>query len=262
MSVTEQSERNASKFSVNGLTVSYGAHRALDAVSLAAPGGSITGLIGPNGAGKTTLFNSCSGLLRPEDGTVSLFDRDITRLAPAARARLGLGRTFQRIEVVNSMTAAANVALGAECRSAGRHPFRQFVASRRDREAVAQTTESALHDCGLEALADLPMVGLSTGQRRLVELARVVAAGFTFLLLDEPSSGLDDSETEQFAKILTTLSADRGIGILLVEHDMKLVMEVCSYIYVLDFGHLIFEGTPADVCSSELVQRAYLGEEF
>jgi ABC-type branched-subunit amino acid transport system ATPase component len=243
------------------VSVAYGGHKAVSNVSLQAPLGRITGLIGPNGAGKTTTFNACSGLLRPTTGTVGLDDHDITHRSPAARARMGLGRTFQRMELVNAMTARVNVALGAECPLVGINAIRQVFSTGAQRRAVEEATTSALELCGISHLADRTVGTLSTGQRRLIELARTLAGGFRLLLLDEPSSGLDEEETEKFGAILKNVVAERGLGILIVEHDMALVMSVCDYLYVLDFGHLIFDGTPAEVQASELVHAAYLGSE-
>ena len=243
------------------VSVAYGGHKAVSNVSLQAPLGRITGLIGPNGAGKTTTFNACSGLLRPTTGTVRLDDHDITHRSPAARARMGLGRTFQRMELVNAMTVRVNVALGAECPLVGINAIRQVFSTGAQRRAVETATNSALELCGIAHLADRTVGTLSTGQKRLVELARTLAGGFHLLLLDEPSSGLDEEETEKFGAILKNVVAERGLGILIVEHDMALVMDVCDYLYVLDFGHLIFEGTTAEVQASELVRAAYLGSE-
>jgi ABC-type branched-subunit amino acid transport system ATPase component len=243
------------------VSVAYGGNKAVSNVSLQAPLGRITGLIGPNGAGKTTTFNACSGLLRPTTGTVRLNNDDITHRSPAARARMGLGRTFQRMELVNAMTARVNVAFGAECPLVGINAIRQVFSTGAQRRAVEEATTGALELCGISHLADRTVGTLSTGQRRLIELARTLAGGFRLLLLDEPSSGLDEEETEQFGAILKNVVATRGLGILIVEHDMALVMTVCDYLYVLDFGHLIFEGTPAEVQASELVHAAYLGSE-
>jgi ABC-type branched-subunit amino acid transport system ATPase component len=243
------------------VSVAYGGNKAVSNVSLHAPLGRITGLIGPNGAGKTTTFNACSGLLRPTTGTVRLNERDITHRPPSARARMGLGRTFQRMELVNAMTVRVNVGLGAECPLVGLNAIRQVFSTGGQRRAVVEATTSALELCGIGHLADRTVGTLSTGQKRLVELARTLAGGFRLLLLDEPSSGLDEEETERFGAILQNVVAERGLGILIVEHDMALVMAVCQYLYVLDFGHLIFEGTPAEVQASDLVRAAYLGSE-
>jgi len=243
------------------LTVRYGGSVAVDHVSISAPLGRLTGLIGPNGAGKTTTFNACSGLLRPTTGRVVLFGRDVTKLGPASRARRGLGRTFQRMELFTSMTVAENVALAREARFAGSHPLWQQVGTPRQRSVVRAATQEALEVCGITHLAGETVGVLSTGQRRLVELARVYAGDFQLLLLDEPSSGLDHAESERFGAILRSLVDERNIGILLVEHDMPLVMSVCDYLYVLDFGEMIYQGTPAETQASPVVRAAYLGSE-
>ena len=204
--------------------------------------GRITGLIGPNGAGKTTTFNACSGLNRPSSGRILLHGQDVSGLSPAARARLGLGRSFQVMQLCESLTVFDNVALGRESSQAGARPISQLVASRDDQRVRTAAAAEALELCGITDLADRQAGELSTGQRRLVELARCLAGPFDLLLLDEPSSGLDRDETAQFGDVLQRVVDERGCGILLVEHDMSLVMRVCSYMYVLDFGVLIFDG--------------------
>ena len=249
-----------SGLSVDRLTVRFGGLVAVDAVSFTAPCGRLTGLIGPNGAGKSTTFNACSGLVKPTAGTVRLFDADITGLSPQARARRGLGRTFQQIQLLESLTVRANVALGWEARAAGGSLWRQVRASAAETRDCDAATEAALLLCGITGLAERRPADLSTGQRREVELARAVAGGYRMLLLDEPSSGLDKSETARFGAVLRSLVA-QGRGILLVEHDMSLVMSVCEYIYVLDFGKPLFEGTVQDVARSAVVRAAYLGAE-
>lgn len=247
---------------VEDLTIRYGGHVAVSSLSLEAPMAAITGLIGPNGAGKTTTFQACSGLLRPAEGRISVAGKDVTELPPQRRAQLGLGRTFQRMELFDSLSVRDNVALGREAGYAGSRPVAHLWATGRQLEETAAAAEEALAQCRISHLAEQPVVALSTGQRRLVELARAMAGTGSLLLLDEPSSGLDRSETEVFGDILQSLVAMRGTGILLVEHDMSLVMRVCARIYVLDFGQLIFEGTPSEVASSPIVRQAYLGAEL
>jgi ABC-type branched-subunit amino acid transport system ATPase component len=246
---------------LRALQVRYGGRVAVDESDLVAPTGQVTGLIGPNGAGKTTTFNACSGLLVPSSGAVRLFGEDVTRTSPAARARRGLGRTFQRMELYDSLTVAENVALGREARFAGGRPWTQLMSLRRESHVIADAAAQAIDLCGLTGLEHRRPADLSTGQRRLVELARCVAGGSQIMLLDEPSSGLDGTETKRFGQVLRQLVLEEGSGILLVEHDMALVMEVCDYIYVLDFGVMIFEGSPRDVAESPLVRAAYLGSE-
>ncbi|MBY8862948.1 ATP-binding cassette domain-containing protein [Nocardia sp. CA2R105] len=246
---------------VDGLCVQFGGLVAVNDVTIEAESGRITGLIGPNGAGKTTTFNSCSGLNQPTRGHVLFDSKDVTRRGAAARARRGLGRTFQQMELFDSLSVWENVAVGAEAARAGANPVRHVLPRMTDRRRVDDATVRALELCGLAEVADASVGGLSTGQRRLVELARCLAGDYRVLLLDEPSSGLDRAETLRFGEILTDVVRQRGVGILLVEHDMALVNDVCDYIYVLDFGRLIYSGTPSQVMSSEIVQAAYLGGE-
>ncbi|HEX3611115.1 MAG TPA: ATP-binding cassette domain-containing protein [Sporichthyaceae bacterium] len=246
---------------VEGIVVKFGGLVAVDGQTLAAPRGRITGLIGPNGAGKTTTFNACTGLVRPAAGTVHLFGEDITHAAPQARARKGLGRTFQRMELFDTLTVAENVALGKEASLAGRNPFKHLRATATQAANLRRLSRDAMEQCGIGHLAQRRPADLSTGQRRLVELARCLAGEFPVMLLDEPSSGLDRQETEVFGQILTTVVADRNVAILIVEHDMALVMSTCNYIHVLDFGKPIFEGTAREVAASAVVRAAYLGSD-
>jgi ABC-type branched-subunit amino acid transport system ATPase component len=246
---------------VRDLRVSFGGNVAVDGFSLEAPTGRITGLIGPNGAGKTTTFNACSGLLRPGAGQVHFAGREITHRGPSARARDGLGRTFQQMELFDSLSVRDNVAVGWESSRAGPNPLSHLLATPAQKREMAQATAHALRLCELEDVADRAVGSLSTGQRRLVELARCLAGPFRLLLLDEPSSGLDPVETERFGRILERVVAERGVGVLLVEHDMSLVMDVCEQIYVLDFGRPLFDGPPADVLEAHVVRSAYLGRD-
>jgi ABC-type branched-subunit amino acid transport system ATPase component len=243
------------------LSVRYGGVLAADEVSLVAEAGKITGLIGPNGAGKTTVFNACSGLVRPRSGTVQLDQRSLDRVGPPARARRGLGRTFQQMELFDSLSARENVALGCEGGYAGWNPVNHLITRRSQREEVLRRTAWAIELCAISGFAEEPVGTLSTGQRRLVELARCAAGRFRVLLLDEPSSGLDRIETERFGEILTRVVAERRVGILLIEHDMALVNRICDYIYVIDFGKAIFQGTVGEVGASAVVRAAYLGDE-
>jgi ABC-type branched-subunit amino acid transport system ATPase component len=219
-------------------------------------------LIGPNGAGKTTTFNACSGLVRMANGSVSLDGRSIARRSPAGRARLGLGRTFQRTELSDELTVRRNVALGREAGFAGLNPLGHLFSTRKQAKEIRTASAEAISLCGLDDIADQRVSSLSTGQRRLVELARCLAGPFHVLLLDEPSSGLDRFETERFAEILRHVVATRDVAVLIVEHDMALVTSVCDYIYVLDFGAALFEGTPRQTIDSDIVRAAYLGEEI
>lgn len=247
--------------SVQDVTVKFGGLTAVRGLSMAAPTGKITGLIGPNGAGKTTTFNACSGLVRPTTGGVAFNDEDVSGKGPAERARRGLGRTYQHVELWDSLTVAQNVALRAEAGLAGRSVIRQFVPRRGDRSRVQNAAADAIRLCGLSDDVAETAGSLSTGKRRLAEVAGCLAGDFSIILLDEPSSGLDQYETESLGRLLRRVVDERGVGVLLVEHDMRLVMDVCEYIHVLDFGQEIFQGTPSEVAASPLVRDAYLGSE-
>ena len=227
---------------VRNVTVRFGGHLALDDVSLVALPRQVTGLIGPNGAGKTTLFNVVTGLLGPQRGSVRLDGEDVTGLAPYRRARRGLARTFQRLELFGLLTVGENVELAASVR--GRRPGRSAA------EALALV--------GLTDLAAVRADELPTGKARLVELARALATGPQVLLLDEPASGQDDSETEAFREVLLAVAAD-GLAVVLVEHDVQLVMRTCAHVHVLDFGRALAHGTPAEIQADRAVLDAYLG---
>jgi ABC-type branched-subunit amino acid transport system ATPase component len=246
---------------VKDLKVRFGGVRAVDGLTMSAPANAITGLIGPNGAGKTTTFAACCGLLRPSSGTITLHGGDVSHFGPSARARRGLGRTFQRVEIFHTLTVRDNIALGREAPFAGGNPLTQMISRPGDKAAVRTSVDEALALTGIEHLSNVQAGLLPIGQRRLVEIARVLAGPFDMLLLDEPSSGLNASETERLGDILLDVVAAGRAGVLLVEHDMALVRRVCEWIYVLDFGMLIFDGTPTEIASSETVRAAYLGSE-
>ncbi len=238
------------ELAVQGLTVRFGGATALGHLDLVARSGQITGLIGPNGAGKTTTFNACSGLIRLTEGRILLNGTVVSGKGPAGR-----------VELWDSLTVFQNVALGAEAGLSGANVVRQVVGKRGDRKYVASRAADALRQCGLTEDADAVTASLPIGKRRLVETARCISGNFSLVLMDEPSSGLDQYETERFGATLRGIVDERGVGIVLVEHDMRLVTQVCDYIYVLDFGQKIFEGTPEQVRMSQVVRDAYLGSE-
>ncbi len=233
---------------VSDIGVRFGGNVALDRVSLAADPGVVTGLIGPNGAGKTTLFNVITGLQPPTQGRVRLDGKDISKLSPTARARRGLARTFQRLELFSLLSVRENIRVAADVRKGWS----------RDKSNPAQVVEEIIERVGLTGLADERVDSLPTGQCRLVELGRCLATKPKVLLLDEPASGQDESETVVFAALLRTLAAE-GIAVVLVEHDVHLVMDVCSHVHVLDFGQIIASGTPSEIQSDQAVLSAYLG---
>lgn len=231
---------------VTGIAVRFGGHQALDDVDLHAATGSVTGLIGPNGAGKTTAFNVICGLQPVQRGQIVINGRDVTRTAPYKRARAGLARTFQRLELFPLLSVRENVrvAVGLSRRHRGR--------------AADRIAMEALDRVGMADFADHRIAQLATGQARLVELARSLATDPTVLLLDEPASGQTEDETNRFAALLGELASE-GLAVLLVEHDVPLVMRACSLIHVLDFGRIIASGSPAEIRNDPRVKAAYLG---
>jgi branched-chain amino acid transport system ATP-binding protein len=207
--------------------------------------GRITGLIGPNGAGKSTLFDVASGLRRPSSGRVFLGGRDITRLRPSERARRGLARTFQRLELFGRLSVRDNLRVAAELGP--------------ERRCADRAVTEILARLGLTDIADTAPDALPTGVGRLVEVGRALAIRPQVLLLDEPAAGQDGEETERFAALLRSLAAD-GTAVVLVEHDMSLVMGVCDEVYVLDLGKVIAVGPPEVIRADETVLAAYLGD--
>ena len=233
---------------VDHVSVRFGGLDAVSDVSFAAEAGRVTGLIGPNGAGKTTTFNVITGLQRPTRGRIAIEGRDVTKMAPYKRARLGVARTFQRLEVFGSLTVYENILAAAEF-------HRAWSGDRTPpRDVAADTVERV----GLGSVIDARVDALPTGLARLVELGRALATQPRLLLLDEVGSGLSHEESTALGDLMLSLAAD-GMAILLVEHHIELVMRVCSYIYVLDFGRLIASGSPTDIQHDPAVQRAYLG---
>ncbi|MGH9111671.1 MAG: ABC transporter ATP-binding protein [Acidimicrobiales bacterium] len=245
------------RLETHDITVRFGGKAALDHASVAVEQGAVTGLIGPNGAGKTTLFNVVCGLLRPNGGQVVLDGTDITSSPPHRRARLGLARTFQRLELFTSLTVRDNVRVGGEIRNRwGAHWFRRRSGAAAG--DVNEETDRIIELTGLGDIADREVSEIPTGQARVVELARALMTRPTVLLLDEPAAGQTDRETEAFGGLLRRLAAD-GLAVCLVEHDMTLVMDVCETIHVLDYGRTIAVGRPDEVRAAPAVIEAYLG---
>ncbi|GAA4808829.1 ABC transporter ATP-binding protein [Nocardioides caeni] len=240
---------------VDDVVVKFGGVTAVNHATFTADSGVITGLIGPNGAGKTTCFNVISGLQRPTSGRVRFTGRSVTRWPVHRRAKHGVGRTFQRLEAFGSLTVRDNVRVAADIQGGPLAWLRPDLGSGRSGRLAI---EALLDRVGIAEYADERADSIPTGTARLLELARALACDPKLLLLDEPSSGLDETETDAFGDLLKDLASE-GCAILMVEHDMDLVMAVCDEIHVLDFGTIIASGDPAEIRNDPAVQRAYLG---
>lgn len=252
------------RLSGRDITKSFGGLRAVDRVCIDTSPGQVSALIGPNGAGKTTLFGCLTGTERPDSGSVSFDGRDITRLSSDARARLGVGRTFQRLAVFPTMTVRDNLTVGAENRT-NASVVRRIGAllvglagvSLTDRRGNEQRVAEVIDLVGLGEVRDRPAGALPTGTLRLVELGRALCHDPVVLLLDEPASGLDTNETRDLQRVLRQV-ADTGIAILLVEHDVDLVFHVADRVFAMAEGRLIAAGSPDEVRRHPAVLEAYL----
>jgi branched-chain amino acid transport system ATP-binding protein len=241
------------------VSVQFGGLSALSGVSLTVPPAQIVGLIGPNGAGKTTMFNVLTGLQTAQAGRVTYEGHDISKWATHRRGRAGIARTFQRLALFARMTVHDNLVASWESSHAG-------GVLGRGRAERRHKVHDVMDLLGLWPIADRLAGELSTGQGRMVELGRALCTDAHLLLLDEPGSGLDAAETAAFSKVLRALVSGEAVtdcappAVLLVEHDMALVMDVCCSLTVLDFGKVIAVGTPAEIRNNEMVKAAYLGD--
>ncbi len=254
----------APRLECRDVTVRFGGVVALNSVSLSIPPAAIVGLVGPNGAGKSTLFSVLSGLRRPDQGRVMFEGADITRMPAASRARLGLARTFQHPEMFAGLTTREHLQLAHRVATSRSRIWTDVVTGRGFRRAdsgEAERVDALLDALHLTGIADRPVAGLPLGMTRLVEIARALAANPRVLLFDEPSSGLDAAETEQVLRVLERAVERRGVSLLLVEHDVAMVLRLCRYVYVLDFGMTIGEGTPDQIRGNPEVRAAYLGDD-
>ena len=246
------------------ITVRFGGLVAVSEVSLSVPPATIVGLVGPNGAGKTTLFNVFSGLLRPQEGDVFLGGRKITNAAPSKRARLGLARTFQQLELFMGLTVREHVVLGYRVRNQRRRLWSDLVTAGSLHSESAEERARVDHLLDLLDLRSVANTGASVlplGTARRVEVARALATGPSIVLLDEPSSGLDGRETAQLGSALRTVADQERIALLLVEHDVAMVLGLSSEVAVLDFGVRIAYGTPDEIRDDPAVRAAYLGDD-
>jgi branched-chain amino acid transport system ATP-binding protein len=250
---------NVTLLHVHDVSVDFGGITALTDVSLEVGAGASVGLVGPNGAGKTTLFNCLLGLVRPNRGTIEFEGRDLGRMPTYRRARLGIGRTFQRVELFAGMTTREHLLVAERSRRGDGSLLKDMINRGKPRADEIEAADRALELLGIEAYAEQPVESLTLGQSRLVELGRALVFEPKLLLLDEPSSGLDAAETRALATVLAEVRADRGTAVLLVEHDLDLVRRAVEQLYVLDFGRVIASGPCAEVLRDPAVRAAYLG---
>jgi branched-chain amino acid transport system ATP-binding protein len=251
-----------SHLSCQGVTVRFGGIVACSELALSIEEGKIYGLIGPNGAGKTTLFNVLSRLQNCDEGSVYYRGQCIDRKRPHDMVHLGVSRTFQNINLFSAQSTLDNILVGAH-RLAG-DPFANMFGlpwARRKQRALLARAHEVAELLRLENHLDIPVKNLPYGRQKRVELARALAAEPEMILLDEPVAGCNSQEVEELKNFVRMINKELGITVLLVEHDMSMVMEVCDYIYVINFGSNLAEGTPAEISKDPKVITAYLGEQ-
>ena len=247
MASTESERRPGETLRASSVARSYAGVKALRGVTLELHRGEVVGLIGPNGAGKSTLVNILSGFDRPDQGTVELAERDVTRWSPHRRGRHGLARTFQHSHAFRSLTVRENVEVAAL--GVGAEP-----------RAARRRADSLLSALGLAAYESVPAASLAHGDERRLGVARALATDPRFVLLDEPAAGLPEAELPELAAAVRSVRDEHGAGVLLIDHNMALIMEICDRIHVLDQGTTLAEGAPSDIRANLDVAAAYLGE--
>lgn len=245
--------------SIRGVSKSFGGIQAVKDVTFSVERGESVGLVGPNGAGKTTLFNCVCGQIRPDTGSIELDGVDLGGLPTYERARMGIGRTYQRIEVFPDMTVREHLMVAERSRRGDGRLWKDLIGRSGPRGEEARHVGEVLALVGLTPVADTQVAALGLGMCRLVELARALVGEPRLLMADEPSSGLDVYETKELAGVLRTLQAERGMAVLLVEHDLGMVAEVVDRTVVMDLGQVIAQGTFDEVMADVEVRRAYLG---
>ena len=247
---------------VTSLGISFGGLRAVDELSMKIEKGGLVGLIGPNGAGKTTVFNMLTGVYRPTDGGIRLDGQNLIGKKPHEICKLGVARTFQNIRLFSGLTVLDNVKTGLnnEITYSLAESLFHVGSYRKKERAMNERAMELLSVFGLENVADYKASNLPYGKQRKLEIARALATDPKLLLLDEPAAGMNPNETGELMETIELVRKKFGVTVLLIEHDMKLVSGICEYLYVLNFGRLLAEGTPAEVLKNPEVVTAYLGE--
>ena len=247
---------------VTSLGISFGGLRAVDELSIKIEKGGLVGLIGPNGAGKTTVFNMLTGVYRPTDGGIRLDGQNLIGKKPHEICKMGVARTFQNIRLFSELSVLDNVKTGLHNQitySLAESMF-HLGSYRKKEKQMDEKAMELLSVFGLESVADYRAANLPYGKQRKLEIARALATEPKLLLLDEPAAGMNPNETEELMETIEVVRKRFGVTVLLIEHDMKLVSGICEYLYVLNFGRLLAEGTPKEVLSNPEVVKAYLGE--
>ena len=247
---------------VTSLGISFGGLRAVDELSMKIEKGGLVGLIGPNGAGKTTVFNMLTGVYRPTDGGIRLDGQNLVGKKPHEICKLGVARTLQNIRLFSNLTVLDNVKTGLhnEITYSLAESLFHIGSYRKKERQMDERAMELLGVFGLESVADYKAANLPYGKQRKLEIARALATDPKLLLLDEPAAGMNPNETGELMETIELVRKRFGVTVLLIEHDMKLVSGICEYLYVLNFGRLLAEGTPSEVLQNPEVVTAYLGE--